>query len=351
VEHLVLERAEEGLMSFVAHSLARVLLDAARQLVVRVRLARYMSFLIGLTFCLLLAGGLVHNTRSSLACPDWPLCFGSAFPKMEGGVLVEHGHRLLATTVGFGTFVLFIALWFRARRTGERSLAWLGAGALGLVIAQGVLGGLTVIYRLPTLVSTGHLATSMVFFSLLIYIRFRLQPTSLRPRASLGAPLVRASGIVAVVVYVQMLMGALMRHLGAGLACTDLPFCKDGVWPAGAHPNVLLHAAHRLTGVFVFVVTAWLAVVALRTTKNRLARTLACAAPLLTLVQATLGWLSISSFLDVVPVTAHLGVAAMLLADLVSLHLYARGARRSAAFEAVSISQSMPSVGARRVAA
>jgi heme A synthase len=178
-----------------------------------------------------------------------------------------------------------------------------------------------------------------------------VQPTSVHPRASLGAPLVRASALVAIVVYVQMLMGALMRHLGAGLACTDLPFCKAGVWPVGAHPNVLLHAAHRLTGVLVFVATSWLAVVAFRTTKNVVARRLALLAPLLTLVQATLGWFSVSTFLDVVPVTAHLGVAAALLADLVSLHLYARGVRRSAAFEAAYISRSLPSVSHEQVAA
>src|SRR5512140_2903323 len=83
------------------------------------KLFRYAIGLAGLTFCLLIVGGLVHNTRSSLACPDWPLCFGSAFPKMEGGVLVEHSHRLLATTVGLGTIGLLIGLWRRARRTAD----------------------------------------------------------------------------------------------------------------------------------------------------------------------------------------------------------------------------------------
>lgn len=313
------------------------MLTVLRRVGARIGLARYTVGLICVTFLLLLAGGLVHNTRSSLACPDWPLCFGSAFPKMEGGVLVEHGHRLLATSVGIGTIVLLIALVRRARRTREHELAWLGAGALGLVIFQGVLGGLTVIYRLPTLVSTAHLATSMLFFATLIYIRFRLQPTSVRPRASLGEPLVRASALAAGVVYVQMLMGALMRHLGAGLACTDLPFCAAGVWPTGAHPAVLLHAAHRLAAFVVLAAALWVAVVAVRTTQHRAARRLALIAPFLVLVQATLGWFSISTFLDVIPVTAHLGVAALLLADLVSLHLIARGPRRAADLDVITI--------------
>lgn len=296
-------------------------------------LRRYTFGLGLLTFALLLIGGLVHNTRSSLACPDWPLCFGSAFPKMEGGVLVEHGHRLTATAVGLGTIGLLIGLLRRARRTGERDLVRLGVGALGLVIAQGVLGGLTVIFRLPTLVSTAHLATSMLFFSLIIYTWFRLRPTPVLPQQPLSPGLVRASAIGVVVVYTQMLIGALMRHLGAGLACTELPLCRGQVWPSGAHPNVLLHVVHRLNVFLVFAVTLWVlaATRGLERDRGRVARTLAVLAPLLVAVQATLGWLSITSFLDVVPVTAHLGVAAALLADLVALHLYARGVPARAA--------------------
>ena len=287
-------------------------------------LRRYTLALIGLTFTLLVIGGLVHNTRSSLACPDWPLCFGSAFPKMEGGILVEHGHRLIATAVGLGTIGLLVGLWRRARRTGEKDLRILGVLALSLVIAQGLLGGLTVIFRLPTLVSTAHLATSMLFFSLLIYTWFRLRPTPIRRHDTQSPALVRASAVAVVVVYAQMLIGALMRHLGAGLACTDLPLCRGQVWPSGAHPNVLLHVTHRLSAFVVLGVVLWTALVA-RRADNRTARNLAVMAPALVLVQATLGWFSISTFLDVVPVTLHLGVAALLLADLVALHLTARG--------------------------
>jgi heme A synthase len=290
---------------------------------------RFTIVTIGLTFALLLMGGLVHNTRSSLACPDWPLCFGSAFPKMEGGVLVEHSHRLVATSVGLCTMVLFALLLRRRRQTGERDLPWLGLGALVCVIFQGVLGGITVLYRLPAMVSTGHLATSLFFFSLLIYIAFRLRSAD-HPAAADAAAMPRTvvwwTAGAALVTYLQAILGAFMRHLQAGLACnTDLPLCRGSIWPTGAHPSVLIHVAHRLLGVMLFVLVLGTALMTYRHARTAAVRRLAVLAPVLVLGQVTLGVLSITSFLGVIPVTAHLGGAALLLADLVSLHLLARG--------------------------
>jgi heme A synthase len=127
------------------------------------------------------------------------------------------------------------------------------------------------------------------------------------------------------VVYVQMLLGALMRHLGAGLACVELPLCHGQLWPQEVHPNVLLHVTHRLGGVVVLAVAVAIATVVVRRVADVKIRALALAAPILVAVQIALGVWSITSFLDVVPVTAHLGVAAALLGDLVALHLIARG--------------------------
>src|SRR5438309_2318855 len=100
------------------------------------------------TYLLILIGGLVHGTGSSLACPDWPTCYGTMMPKMEGGVLVEHSHRLAAGTVMILTLVLTIAM-FASKQPLHRRLRPFAALAMSLVVAQALLGGITVLLRLP----------------------------------------------------------------------------------------------------------------------------------------------------------------------------------------------------------
>jgi heme A synthase len=122
-----------------------------------------------------------------------------------------------------------------------------------------------------------------------------------------------------------------MRHLGAGLACTDVPLCQGKLWPAGVHPNVYLHIIHRFFALLVLGHLIGMAITVAKNAPNRSIKLLGIAAPLLAIVQITLGILSVTTFLDVLPVTAHLGVAAALLADCVILHIVARGPLRATA--------------------
>src|SRR5260370_343270 len=114
------------------------------------------------TFCLLVAGGLVSTTESGLACPDWPLCEGQYFPKMVGGKLFEHGHRLVAGTVAVMTFALSFLLFKYRRR--DSALIRLGLIASALVVVQALLGALTVKLRLPPWVSWFKRAPGLGFF-------------------------------------------------------------------------------------------------------------------------------------------------------------------------------------------
>src|ERR1022692_3212919 len=114
-------------------------------------LYRWSILLACCTLLLVVAGAMVTSRDAALSVPDWPLSYGKLMPTMEGGILYEHGHRMVATTVGILTIVSMIWL-LRAER--RKWLRVLGVIALVAVIAQGVLGGLTVIYLLPWWIST-----------------------------------------------------------------------------------------------------------------------------------------------------------------------------------------------------
>src|SRR5207237_9614776 len=123
-------------------------------------LHRFSVFLAGCTVLLLLAGSLVTSTGSGLSVPDWPTSYGwnmFTFPPSMwvGGIFYEHSHRLIASSVGFLTIVLAVWLW---RQDPRRWMKWLGAAALGAVIAQGLLGGLTVLFFLPAAILKAHAA-------------------------------------------------------------------------------------------------------------------------------------------------------------------------------------------------
>lgn len=279
------------------------------------------------TFALLILGGVVHGTGSSLACPDWPTCYGEWMPEMKGGILYEHSHRMLGSLVGL--FTIAVAAALHAGRGSAPRLALLGWIALGLVVFQGVLGGITVVLRLPTAVSTAHLATAMVFFCLLAYLAWQTRPGPVAPQAEDGRFRALARGAL-VLTFVQIVLGALVRHTGAGLACPDLPLCHGQLWPsADAVPipgAAHLHATHRLAGVIVAAVLVALGVAVVRGARGAAARRFGWAVLALVPVQVTLGVLSVTSLLGLFEVTAHLGVGALLLAATFLLNVALPGA-------------------------
>jgi len=165
------------------------------------------------TGVLIVFGGLVTNTGAALAVPDWPNTFGHnmfLFPwsGMVGGVFYEHSHRLLGALVGLLTVALAAALWPRGGH-----LRRLGLLALGVVIAQGVIGGLRVVLLTDALAIV-HGPLAQAFFALVTTISFGTSPAAARPAAGVETPLARLSIVAVAALYGQIVLGALLTHAG-----------------------------------------------------------------------------------------------------------------------------------------
>jgi heme a synthase len=313
-------------------------------------LHRFARLVAACTVLLVLAGSLVTSTGSGLSVPDWPTSYGWSmftFPpsKWVGGILYEHTHRLIASTVGFLTIVLAVWLWLKDPRPWMKRL---GLVALAAVIAQGVLGGLTVLFFLPAAVSTAHAGLAEIFFCLTVAIALFTSPGWNDQPA--GAPASRTSrrlaALTTALIYIQILLGATMRHTGAGLAIPDFPLIFGGLLPPRWDPKIAIHFAHRVGALTVFIAiasTAWY-VRSHHRDRRDLTRP---AALLLTLVvvQITLGGLTVLSGRDVAVNSAHVVVGALVLATSLVLTLRAWRER----IENVRLKAETTTVTARRV--
>jgi cytochrome c oxidase assembly protein subunit 15 len=225
-------------------------------------LRRFTKFVALSTLFLIFAGAMVTSTGSGLAVPDWPLSYGMLMPPMVAGIFYEHGHRMIATTVGLLTIIQ--AVWLQ-RREPKRFVRLLGWWALGAVILQGMLGGLTVIFLLPDVISVSHAALAEIFFCINVSIAFftsnwfeSLKAEGRRPKAESPVALTTTLALAA---YLQILLGAVMRHLEAGLAIPDYPLSFGKVIPPLETLSVAANFAHRMGAL---VVTALVIALAIR---------------------------------------------------------------------------------------
>jgi cytochrome c oxidase assembly protein subunit 15 len=286
-------------------------------------------------FVMLVLGGMVNATGSSLAC-EWSVtCKGQLVPAMTGGVLFEHGHRMW----GWGLGILQIALTVLLvrRRRAVRRLPWL---TLAMVLVQGALGMITVKYQLPWYVSTAHLLLGMSYVGVLVYVAYLTRP-ALGPlpeeanrhrarTAELGSGR-RWIAIALGVLVIQLFLGALVRHFEATLSCLDMPACNLGeYWPA--HLEQQLHMVHRGFGVLTALVTIVAGVAVARRARSwpRL-RLLAIAAPLVACAQVTLGVLTVMSLRDVPIAVGHFAGATVLWGLWIGMWIMTGPGRRAAA--------------------
>lgn len=224
-----------------------------------VLLRRYTKLVAASTLFLIYAGAMVTSTGSGLAVPDWPLSYGMLMPPMIAGIFYEHGHRMIAATVGLLTVIQAISLQMREPKRFVRILGWCAVGA---VIAQGVLGGLTVLFLLPHAVSISHAGLAEIFLCLNMSIAFFTSESFRRLRSGAReehAPTALTTLLV-VLVYAQILAGALMRHLGAGLAIPDFPLSFGKLIPAFTSEAIVANFVHRVGATLVTITILTLAV-------------------------------------------------------------------------------------------
>jgi cytochrome c oxidase assembly protein subunit 15 len=217
-------------------------------------LHRFSKFLVASTVLLILAGSLVTSHDAGLSVPDWPTSYGwnmFTFPPSMwvANILYEHGHRLIASTVGLLTIIMAVWLWTAEPR---RWLRWFGVATLGSVVAQGLLGGLTVLLFLPTAISTAHAGLAEIFFCMTVAIAIFTSPGwTAGYDTRVDPPLRRLATAATVLIYTQIIVGATMRHSGAGLAIPDFPLMFGHLIPDHWSRAIAIHFTHRVGALLV----------------------------------------------------------------------------------------------------
>jgi cytochrome c oxidase assembly protein subunit 15 len=207
-------------------------------------LNRFAWFICVAALFLICSGGMVTSKNVGLAVPDWPTTFGYnmflfPFSKWVGGILFEHTHRLIASAVGFLTIILAIWLWRSESRQWVRIL---GLISLAGVILQGILGGLRVT-MLKDEIGIFHACVAQAFLALLVVIA--LVTTSFWPsldqldiNQKKIAPIRRLAIAITLAIYVQLALGATMRHQHRDLSILDFP-TANGAWIPDTSPPAL----------------------------------------------------------------------------------------------------------------
>lgn len=284
-------------------------------------------------FLMLVIGGTVNATGSSLACEWWVTCHGKFVPHMNGHVLFEHGHRMWGWGLGLLQIALTVLLVKR-----RRDLRWLPWVTLVMVLVQGSLGMITVKYQLPWFVSTAHLLLGMSYVGVLVYVAYLTRPVvgplpeeanrHRARKAELGGGR-RWIALALGVLVTQIFLGALVRHFEATLVCLDMPSCSAGdYWPA--HFEQQLHMIHRAFGIITATVTilAGLAV-ARRARSWPTLRLLAIAAPLVACAQVTLGIFTVLSLRAVPVAVGHFAGATALWGLWIGMWIMTGSGRRA----------------------
>ena len=268
---------------------------------------------------LLYAGGFTTSIGAGMVFPDWPLSDGSLNPEgwlQNRAMLAEHGHRLLGAFVGL--LIIVLTVWVRI----EEKRAWvrnLTLAALALVILQGLAGGMRILLNsLQFAIVHGCLAQTF----LCLVASIAAAQSSWWFRDGHGFPArpnqrIKTGGlIVCGLIFIQLIVGAIMRHTGAGLAIPTFPLTPDGgILPQDWNFGIALNFAHRLLALIIFVVyLIWAIPLALHQEIDGRIRLLGGVGLTLLASQVVLGAYIIWTFRNPFITTAHVLIGAFLLA-------------------------------------
>lgn len=220
---------------------------------------RLSKMIVFLTLSLIFVGALIKSHEVGLSVPDWPTSYGKQmfsfpFSDMIGGIFYEHGHRLFATIVGFLTLVQFIIISFTNHPSWIKKMSLI---SLILVISQGLLGGMTVLFFLPSSISIMHGVLAQTFFVTIIFVAYSLSES----RANKGeAPyplfIRRGAIVITLLVFIQLVLGALVRHTSSGLAIPDFPK-MGGLWIPTFSDNMIYNINAELFDKNLDMVSKW----------------------------------------------------------------------------------------------
>ena len=285
---------------------------------------------VGFTYFLVSLGGTVRVKNAGLSCPDWPLCYGKVFAFPDIGALLEEAHRYTASIVSALIAVLVICALIWARK--ERQVLIPALIAPVLLVVQIVLGGLTVLWKLPPTIITAHLGTALAIFATVITIAVMSgKPAPSQEHPDKTRKFVLLAMTNALFVYGLMLSGSYVVGSGASLACPGWPLC--GTPPAWAMTYHLadINVLHRYIATFVGLVLVWTLVSAWR--RRRVApgqAWIALAAGILFVVQAAVGGLIVLLRRPDLIAALHLALATAVWGLLVVLTVLAARQLRAA---------------------
>ena len=300
---------------------------------------RLSKLLVISTLLLIFAGALVKSHEVGLSVPDWPTSYGYqmfSFPltDMIGGIFYEHGHRLIATVVGLMTLILAFTIYYTDHRLWLKKTAFF---ALGLVIIQGLFGGLTVLLFLPTPVSVIHAILAQTFLMVTIFISYGLskEKANRMLNESTNYKVLRfPTYLVTSIVFIQLIIGALMRHTDSGLAIPDFPLSGGYIIPTFNQEmlntiqsmqfesglpfvtlnQIIIHYLHRMGAIAVTISIGWLTlkIIQSKISNERIYRLTGYLITLL-IIQITLGAFTIWSVKEPFITSIHVVNGALIL--------------------------------------